>query len=261
MAAVFRTSERNTMKKFRFDLLFLAIAVVCFGIYGAISYHNAALAKQAGAVRARIQEEYAPVRTAQEESVYQSPYAAVFASNEDCIAWLNIPDTNIDYPVMQTMDDEEYYLYRNFFGEDDKNGTLFMDTDCDLGKERSNLIIHGHHMKSGAMFGSLEKYADADFCKAHSKIYLYTKDEVRTYEVLAAFQAKVYKNKTDKFRYYAYFGFDTAEQFDEYYDNIKRLSLYDSGVTAQFGDEILTLSTCAYHTKNGRFAVAAKRVE
>lgn len=249
------------MKKIRFDLLFLAIAVVCFGIYGVISYHNAALAKQADAVRARIQETYAPDMTKTDAPVYQSPYAEIFTSNEDCIAWLNIPDTKIDYPVMQTMDDEEYYLYRNFFGEEDKNGTLFMDTDCDLKQERSNLIIHGHHMKSGAMFGSLEQYADADFGKAHSQIYLYTKDEVRVYEVLAAFRAKVYKGKTDKFRYYAYFSFDTQEQFEEYYDNIKRISFYDTGVTAQFGDEILTLSTCAYHTRNGRFAVVAKRIE
>lgn len=249
------------MKKFRFDLLFLVIAVVCFGIYGVISCHNAVLARQAEAVRARIQEECPPVVAGTDTPACQSPYETVFASNEDCIAWLNIPDTNIDYPVMQTMEDEEYYLYRNFFGEDDKNGTLFMDTDCSLKQERSNLIIHGHHMKSGAMFGSLEQYADADFGKAHSQIYLYTKDEVRVYEVLAAFGAKVYKGKTDKFRYYAYFSFDTQEQFGEYYDNIKRLSLYDTGVTAQFGDEILTLSTCAYHTKNGRFAVVAKRVE
>lgn len=249
------------MKKIRLDLLFLAIAVVCFGIYGAMSYHNAALAKKAEAVRVRIQEAYAPVETDMQDSSYHSPYAEIFASNEDCIAWLNIPDTNIDYPVMQTMEDEEYYLYRNFFGEDDKNGTLFMDTDCDLSQERSNLLIHGHHMKSGAMFGSLERYADADFGKEHSKIYLYTQNEVRVYEVLAAFGAKVYKGKTSKFRYYAYFNFDTQEKFDEYYDNIKKMSLYDTGVTASFGDELITLSTCAYHSKNGRFAVVGKRIE
>lgn len=249
------------MKKLRLDILFLAIAVICFGIYGVISYSNARLAKNAAEVRARIQNTYSPTKTATEESSYISPYQSIFDSNEDCIAWLNIPDTNIDYPVMQTLDDEEYYLYRNFFGEDDKNGTLFMDTDCSLAQERSNLIIHGHHMKSGAMFGSLEKYADDGFGSEHSKIYLYTPDEVRVYEVLSVFQARVYKGKTDKFRYYAYFSFDTQEKFEAYYDNIKKMSLYDTKVTAEYGDEFITLSTCAYHTKNGRFAVVGKRVE
>lgn len=249
------------MKKIRFDIIFFAIAVICFGIYGMISYSNAKLARNADEVRARIQQTYVPAGAAAKMPTYVSPYQSIFDSNEDCIAWLNIPDTNIDYPVMQTPDDEEYYLYRNFFGEDDKNGTLFMDTDCSLAQERSNLIIHGHHMKSGAMFGSLEKYADAEFGNAHSKIYLYTKDEVRVYEVLSVFQAKVYKGKTDKFRYYAYFSFDSPEQFDEYYSNIKKMSLYDTKVTAEYGDEIITLSTCAYHTKNGRFAIVGKRVE
>ena len=253
--------ERDIMKKFRLDILFLAIAVICFGIYGVISYNNARLAKNADEVRTRRQETYSPVEAATDMPAYVSPYQSIFDSNEDCIAWLNIPDTNIDYPVMQTPDDEEYYLYRNFFGEDDKNGTLFMDTDCSLVQERNNLIIHGHHMKSGAMFGSLEKYADADFGRAHSKIYLYTQDEVRAYEVLSVFQARVYKGKTDKFRYYAYFSFDTQEKFDVYYNNIKKMSLYDTNVTAAYGDEIITLSTCAYHTKNGRFAVVGKRVE
>lgn len=249
------------MKKIRFDILFLAAAVICFGIYGVISYSNAKLAKSAVQVRARIQNTYSPAGTTSDEPSYTSPYQSIFDSNEDCIAWLNIPDTNIDYPVMQTPDDEEYYLYRNFFGEDDKNGTLFLDTDCSLSQERSNLIIHGHHMKSGAMFGSLEKYADADFGREHSKIYLYTEDELRVYEVLSVFQAKVYKGKTDKFRYYAYFSFDAQEKFDEYYNHIKEMSLYDTNVTAEYGDEMLTLSTCAYHTKNGRFVVVGKRVE
>lgn len=249
------------MKKIRFDILFLVVAVICFGIYGVISYNNARLARNADEVRARIQETYLPAKTAEDTLAYVSPYQSIFDSNEDCIAWLNIPDTNIDYPVMQTPGDEEYYLYRNFFGEDDKNGTLFLDTDCSLAQERSNLLIHGHHMKSGAMFGNLEKYADADFGKEHSKMYLYTHDEMRVYEVLSVFLAKVYKGKTDKFRYYAYFSFDEQDKFDEYYKHIKKMSLYDTNVVAEYGDEVITLSTCAYHTKNGRFVVVGKRVE
>lgn len=246
------------MKKFRFDILFLTVAAICFGVYGIITWQNAALAKNADEVRERMQAVLSSAEETADTPAYVSPYQNVFASNEDCIAWLQVPDTDIDYPVMLTPEDEGYYLYRNFFGEADKNGTLFLDTDCDLTRERGNLIIHGHHMKSGAMFGTLDQYADADYAKEHSQIYLYTPDEVRVYEVIAAFNAKVYKGKTDQFRYYAYFGFDEPKTFDVYYENIKKISMYDTGVTAEYGDAFITLSTCAYHTKNGRFAVVGK---
>jgi sortase B len=190
---------------------------------------------------------------------YVSPYEKIFNSNVDMCAWLYIPDTNIDYPVMQTLDDEEYYLYRDFYGNDDKNGTLFVDTDCSLDDENANIIIHGHHMKSGEMFGSLEKYLDEEYGQAHSTIYLYTRDEVREYEVISVFTSKVYNEDTDQFLYYNYFRFDNEETFDEYYSNIKKMSVYDTGVEAEYGDEFLTLSTCSYHTKDGRLAVIARK--
>jgi sortase B len=159
---------------------------------------------------------------------------------------------------MYTPDDNEYYLYRDFWGNDDKNGTLFIDARCSIGDERSNIIIHGHHMKSGEMFGSLQKYLDFDYEKEHPYIYLYTRDEERTYEIISVFESQVYAADSDKFKYYEYFRFDDEETFNVYYENIKNLSVYDTGVEATLGDEFLTLSTCSYHTENGRLAVIAK---
>lgn len=188
-------------------------------------------------------------------------YEKIFAKNEDMIGWLQIPGTEIDYPVMQTMEDEEYYLKRDFYGNDDKNGCLLMDTDSDVTKTSNNLIIHGHNMRSGAMFGTLKDYEDEAYEKEHSKILFTTQTETRTYEIVAVIHSKVYTAADQVFKYYNFFEAKTQDEFDYFYDNMKEMSLYDTGVTATFGDEFITLSTCSYHTKNGRLAVIAKRVK
>lgn len=190
-----------------------------------------------------------------------NPYAESFLANPDMAAWLQIPDTNIDYPVMWTPRDETYYLYRDFYGKDNKNGCLLLDTDSCLDPLTTNLIIHGHNMKSGAMFGNLTDYEKQSFYEDHKKISLYTKECQRNYEVIAVFRSQVYK-KTDRvFKFYQFFQADTEEEFRDFYDNIKALSLYDTGVTASLGDHFLTLSTCVYHVEQGRFVVVAKEVE
>jgi sortase B len=255
------------MKKIRWDIILILIAVICFSIYGVISYKNYTLKHKAEEVREELEniinEDTVLVESDKNDDGgqnYVSPYENLFKEYPDMSAWLYIPDTNVNYPVMYTPDDEEYYLYRDFFGNDDKNGTLFIDTDCSLDDERANIIIHGHHMKSGAMFGSLEKYLDEEYEKEHSYVYLYTRNELRKYEILSVFESQVYDADSDNFKYYEYFKFDNKDRFEEYYKNIKALSVYDTGVEAEFGDEFLTLSTCSYHTAKGRLAVIARRI-
>lgn len=190
-----------------------------------------------------------------------NPYRDAFLANEDMSAWLQIPDTNIDYPVMWTPGDEEYYLYRSFDGSDNNNGSLILDTDSCVDPLTTNLIIHGHNMKSGAMFGRLTDYQQEDFCREHKDIILYTEECQRNYEVIAVFRSQVFRKSEDVFKYYMFFQADTQEEFDDFYNNIKEMSLYDTGVTAEFGDHFITLSTCVYHVENGRFVVVAKEVE
>ena len=187
-----------------------------------------------------------------------NPYRDSFLANEDMAAWLQIPGTNIDYPVMWTPRDENYYLYRDFEGNDNQNGSLILDTDSSLDPLTTNLIIHGHNMRSGEMFGNLTDYEDPDYCKEHSQILLYTEDCERIYEVIAVFRSQVYKKTDQVFKFYQFFQADTQEEFDDFYENIMALSLYDTGVSAQFGDRFLTLSTCVYHVEQGRFVVVAK---
>ena len=190
-----------------------------------------------------------------------NPYADSFLANSDMAAWLQIPGTNIDYPVMWTPRDETYYLYRAFDGSENKNGCLLLDTDSCLDPLTTNLIIHGHNMKSGAMFGNLTDYENKDFYEEHKNIILYTEECQRNYEVIAVFRSQVYRKTDQVFKFYKFFQADTQEEFDDFYNNIKQLSQYDTGITAEFGDHFLTLSTCVYHVEQGRFVVVAKEVE
>ena len=205
-----------------------------------------------------VEETPAP---AKEVTRVPNPYADSFLANKDMAAWLQIPDTNIDYPVMWTPEDETYYLYRAFDGSENKNGCLLLDTDSCLDPLTTNLIIHGHNMKSGAMFGNLTDYENPDFYENHKNIILYTEECQRNYEVIAVFRSQVYRKTDQVFKFYKFFQADTQEEFDDFYNNIKQLSQYDTGVTAEFGDHFLTLSTCVYHVEQGRFVVVAKEVE
>ena len=122
----------------------------------------------------------------------------------------------------------------------------------------TNLIIHGHNMKSGAMFGDLEKYKDESYFQEHREMLLHTEEGLHTYEVIAVFRSQVYKKTDQVFKFYQFFQADTQEEFDDFYNNIMELSLYDTGVTAEYGDRFLTLSTCSYHADRGRFVVVAR---
>lgn len=191
---------------------------------------------------------------------YVSPYADFFAQYPDIVAWLHIPDTNVSYPVMWTPGDETYYLYRNYDGTDNQNGSLLLDTDSSLDPLTTNLIIHGHNMRSGAMFGNLTDYEKEAYYEQHKEMLLFTEDCERKYEVIAVFRSQVFKKKDTVFKYYKFFQADTEEEFNDFYENIKKLSIYDTGVTAEFGDHFITLSTCVSHVENGRFVVVAKEV-
>lgn len=193
-----------------------------------------------------------------DEPVMLSKYIALYEENNDLVGWLSIEDMKIDYPVMQNEDDE-YYLHHDFYGADSKYGCLYVREQANL-NGGTNFIIYGHNMKDGSMFGDLDLYLKEDFYKEHSLILFDTLYEERNYEILAVFRSQVYNADEDVFKYYQFYEAETQEEFEDFYDNIKELSLYDTGVTAEFGDTFLTLSTCAYHVTDGRLVVVAKRI-
>lgn len=186
-------------------------------------------------------------------------YAGLYAENDELVGWLSIEGTRIDHPVMQSEDDE-YYLHHDFYGKDSKYGCLYVRGQADL-EAGTNFIIYGHHMKDGAMFGDLDLYAEEGFYREHPSFSFDTLYEERTYDIMAVFRSRLYDEEDDVFPYYRFYEAETREEFDDFYDNVKALSLYDTGVEARFGDTFLTLSTCAYHVKDGRFVVVAKRRE
>lgn len=198
----------------------------------------------------------------------------VFGLNPDCAGWITIDGTVIDYPVMQTPDDEQYYLNRDFDGKYSAYGCIIADTDSCIGtgtaaedysdgtRPSTNIILHGHNMKNGTMFGSLDKFRDQTFTKNHPIIKFSSLYEDREYEICSVFLSQVYKkDETDVFKYYQFFEAQSEDEFNGFYRQIKKEALFDTGVDAEYGDEFITLSVCAYHVDNGRLVVVGKRVK
>lgn len=184
-------------------------------------------------------------------------YRALYQENSDLVGWLSIEGTSINYPVTQREDDE-YYLHHDFYGEDSRYGCLYVKNQADVDTPGTNFIIYGHNMKDGSMFGELDLYRKESFWREHPGISFDTLYEERTYEIIAVFRSQVYQPDQEVFKYYQFYQAEDQEEFSRFYENIKELSLYDTGVTATFGDSFLTLSTCSYHVKDGRFVVVAK---
>lgn len=194
------------------------------------------------------------------EAVVLDEYKDLLNKNKKLIGWLSIKDTNINYPVMQT-NDNEYYLEHNLNQEYDKNGSIFMDKDCNVLRPSTNLILYGHHMKSGKMFGTLDKYSDETYYEKHRYINFDTIYEKGVYEVMYVFRSRVYSEQEVVFKYYQFIDALSEQEFDSNMREMAADSLYDTGVTAEYGDRLLTLSTCDYQEKNGRFVVVAKKIE
>ena len=186
-------------------------------------------------------------------------YSELCSINPDMVGWLRIENTDIDYPVVQN-EDNEYYLHHDFYGEDSRYGTLFVKYIADVNTPGTNFIIYGHHMRNGSMFGNLDEYESESFFQEHPIISFDTIFEKREYQIISVFRSKVYSEDEEAFKYYEFYQANSKSEFEEFYNNVKSLSEYDTEVEAEYGDTFLTLSTCAYHTEDGRFVVVAKRI-
>ena len=204
-----------------------------------------------------IIETTVPVET---EPVILPELAEIYADNPDLVGWITIEGTVLDYPVMHTPENGEKYLYKNINGNFDVNGLPFIEDGCSMDPESDNIIIYGHNMKSGKMFASLMKYAKKDYWEEHPTIRFSTLYEEREYKIIAAFYDRVYYKYEDCFKFYQFIDAKDEAHFEEAVSYFKENAEYDTGVTAEYGDRLITLVTCAYHVKNGRFVVVAKEV-
>lgn len=182
-------------------------------------------------------------------------YKKIYQENHDFAGWLRIPKTTIDYPVMSVPHDPNFYLRRNFQKQDSMSGTPFIGEGVDV--HSKSFIIYSHNMNNGSMFGTLEKYKDIDYRDAHRIIEFNTMDGKGTYEVIAAFYIDLDQHHFD---YYNYYGDWTEENFNNFIENISRISIYGSVENVHYTDQIIQLSTCSYFVNEGRFVVVAKKI-
>ncbi len=185
-------------------------------------------------------------------------YTGVYEMNKHFVGWITIPESPLNYPVVQTKDSPEYYLRRNFNGEYSFYGVPFLDYKCDIDSS-DNTIIYGHNMKNKTMFSAVESYADKDYWKEHKYIGFDTMDDFGVYEVVTSFRIDT---ANSNFYYTESTDFANADEFNNYIANAKSLETYSTGVTAHYGDKLLTLSTCEYTYPDGagRYVLIAKKI-
>lgn len=178
--------------------------------------------------------------------------------NDDIVGWLEIEDTNINYPVLQG-DDNEFYLNRNYKKEKSEKGSIFLDAKYNWNIPSNNLLIYGHNIINGLMFQDLLKYESQDFYKKHPNIKFTTEKDDKEYEIISVFKSRVYyKAEKNVFRYYDFINAKKEEDYMEFVKNAKEASIYDIEATAKYGDELITLVTCSYHIEDGRFVVIGR---
>lgn len=190
-----------------------------------------------------------------ERELAYEKYKALYEQNNDFVGWITIDGTAINYPVMQSIGSPDYYLKHNFEKAYSDYGVPYVDEACAVGLS-ANTVVYGHHMKNGTMFSSLVNYADKAYFDEHPVIRFDTIYGFGEYQVIAAFS---FDTNNETFRYNEFADGNEA-QFNEYVAECMARRAYDTGFTSEYGDKLLTLSTCEYTHTNGRFVVVTKLI-
>ena len=179
------------------------------------------------------------------------------SNNPDIIGFISIKGTNIDYPIVKGTDND-YYLKHNVYKKRDGKGAIMLDaySNEDLSL---NWLIYGHKMRSKTMFGTLDKLKDKSFFKEHGSMLIMLHDELAIYDVVAACYTEVYPADSPNFKYHLYYNIYSEEDYNYYVANVKKMALYDTGITPVFGEQLVTLSTCRDANSNRRFIVVARK--
>lgn len=190
----------------------------------------------------------------------QPQFPKLRAQNSDIQAWIQIEGTKVNYPVMQTPKNPEFYLHRNLEKQEESRGLPFLDVKSTLRKSR-NYLVYGHNMRDGTIFAGLLGYLNQSFCKEHPIIHFDTPYDMGDYRVIAVFRSRIYTTDSKAFKYYQYANIETQEAFNTYITNVKKLEDYSTGMTASYGDQLLTLSTCYKYVEDGRLVIVTKKVK
>lgn len=185
--------------------------------------------------------------------------AELYQLNHDLVGWLTVPGTNVDYPVVQRKESVDYYLHRDFYGNKDSHGCLYIREQCDVDKPSDNVTLYGHRMKDQTMLAQLARYESKAHWQDNQYLYFDTLTERHTYQIIYVFTTTA--SAGEGFAYHLLVDAADPEEFNSFLVNCAQNSLYDTGLSATYGDKLLTLSTCEYSQENGRLVVVAKRID
>ena len=237
-------------------VIIICVAVIAFASYQIISYYLEA---------SRAEKAFEALRPPAPSTEADDPWLEVLphlqdlkAQNSDFIGWLNMPNTELDYPVMQSIGDPERYLHKDFNQEYSSAGTLFASEISDVTKPSDVVLIYGHNMKSGAMFAKLKDLLDQEFLDTHNEIVFDTLSNRNIYKIACVFRTEVNIGEGE-FKYYNYRDFADDGEFNMFMSLVKSRSVTWTDVQPVYGDKILLLSTCEDAYENGRIVVMAVR--
>lgn len=203
-------------------------------------------------------EEDTTAPTEETEPQMLPQYAALYEMNNDIVGWISIPGTRVDYPVMQTPSSPNFYLDKNFNKATSAHGCIYAREECDIMEPSDNITLYGHNMLDGSMFAALHKYIDKETWEENNLIFFDNLYEYHVYEIFAVFKTTASLGKG--FSYHQLIDAESEEAFDEYIATCKELAFYDTGITPEYGDKLICLSTCEYTLANGRLVVMARRI-
>lgn len=185
-------------------------------------------------------------------------FKALYEENPDIAGWMQIEGTKLSYPVMYKPDSQDFYLRKNFYGEKATHGCLYIQETCQVFPTSDNVVIFGHNMKDGSMFACLKDYLEQSFWQAHPVIQFNTLEEKNEYEIFSVFTTTA--SVGEGFKFHTYIDLTSLDTFREFVDTCKEMSVYDTGVNPQFGDQFISLATCEYSQANGRLVVIARKI-
>jgi len=203
-------------------------------------------------------EETTQATTVATEPSIKKEYQEIYDTNNDTVGWIQIENTKINYPVMQTPNDPNYYIDHDFDKKSSKHGAIYAWGDADVNEPSDNITLFGHCMADGSMFASLSNYTQKHNWENNPMIFFNTLYEYHTYKIFAVFKTSA--NLGEGFSYHKFVDAANKEEFDQFVKTCKDLSFYDTGVTPVYGDKLICLSTCEYTLDNGRLVVAAVRI-
>jgi len=253
-------TKRINKKRRRWRICGIILMVTGLIFLGILVYEEGKDYKSAREIK-KLQEQKENLYSDEDTSGILPEYRKLYETNSDLAGWIVIEGTDINYPVVQSKVYQEFYLDHNFDGEEDDAGSIFIDARNDILLPDDNIIIYGHNMKNGSMFGTLQYYLDKEYYNTHSIISFDTLYGRYVYKIAVVGLSKISEESEDTFKYYDFLNAKNKKEFKTYVENIKKLEAYDTGTSLSYGDKLITLSTCNSVEEDGRLFIVAKEVK